>query len=329
MTKSPTLPSLTMVSALCLANTVAFGQTKLYFTDLTSTPGKVGRMNTDGTSVQDIVTGLAGPSGVEVDADAGKVYWSQISGMPGLYRANLNGTNAEQLFSGVFLQYFALDRPNQMIYWIEGTQLWRRQTNAAGNAFVASLNAPQGAAGMEIDSAAGLLYFVAFGINEIHRVNLDGTGETTLVSRANDQPFDIALDLANGKIYWTDVSTPSGRVSRANLDGSNIQDMVTGLSSPTAVAVDPALGKIFWSQAQSGADPVAEVDRANLDGTNVEILLPATLVAGLCLDSVSVAPTPIPTVSAWGMATLSLGVLICATLILRRRSSMGQPSNGT
>ena len=51
-------------------------------------------------------------------------------------------------------------------------------------------------------------------------------------------PLDIALDLAAGKMYWTDNFTD--RIQSANLDGSNVQDVVTGLVGPinnTGIAV--------------------------------------------------------------------------------------------
>ena len=55
---------------------------------------------------------------------------------------------------------------------------------------------------------------------------------------------------ASGKMYWTDAGTD--KIQRADLDGSNVEDIITtGLSDPGAVALDlsgttpagvPALG---------------------------------------------------------------------------------------
>ena len=38
------------------------------------------------------------------------------------------------------------------------------------------------------------------------------------------------------KMYWTDVGT--GTIERSNLDGSNRQTLVSGLSTPIALALD-------------------------------------------------------------------------------------------
>ena len=44
------------------------------------------------------------------------------------------------------------------------------------------------------------------------------------------------------KMYWTDLNT--GKIQRANLDGSAIQDLVTGLSGPHGIALDLAVGGV-------------------------------------------------------------------------------------
>ena len=67
-------------------------------------------------------------------------------------------------------------------------------------------------------------------------------------------PTDIAVDAydANlGKIYWTDSGTD--KVQRANLDGSNIEDLVTeGLRTPTSIALDLENGKNVLDRLRHG-----------------------------------------------------------------------------
>ena len=63
-------------------------------------------------------------------------------------------------------------------------------------------------------------------------------------------------------MYWADRGT--NKIQRANLDGSNIEDLVTdadGLDEPEDVAVDITGGKVYW--VDHGTD---KVQRANLDG---------------------------------------------------------------
>lgn len=80
-------------------------------------------------------------------------------------------------------------------------------------------------------------------------------------------PHDLVLDWENSRIYWTDFS--AGKIQRANLDGSGIEDLaVIAPSTPLGIALDLDAGKMYWT------DPEADkIQRANLDGTGVEDLV--------------------------------------------------------
>ena len=48
-------------------------------------------------------------------------------------------------------------------------------------------------------------------------------------------------------MYWTD-DRRTDKIQRANLDGSNIEDLVTqGLSGPAGIALDVEGGKMYWT----------------------------------------------------------------------------------
>lgn len=68
-------------------------------------------------------------------------------------------------------------------------------------------------------------------------------------------------------VYWSDYGT--SKIQRAKLDGSNIEDLVTGVNGPNGIAVDTLNGKVYWTD-------VGKIERADLDGANRE-----TVVAGL------------------------------------------------
>ena len=68
-------------------------------------------------------------------------------------------------------------------------------------------------------------------------------------------------------MYWTDSGTD--KIQRANLDGSNVQDLVTrGLRYPSGIALDVAEGKMYWTDSLT-----EKIQRANLDGSNVQDLV--------------------------------------------------------
>lgn len=105
---------------------------------------------------------------------------------------------------------------------------------------------------------------------KIQRANLNGTGIEDLVTTGLSQPQGIALDIANGKMYWTNFGAQ--KLQRANLDGTNVQDLVTGLGQPTAVALDVHKGKMYWADAGT-----LKIQRANLDGTGIEDVITSGL----------------------------------------------------
>ncbi|MDE2741759.1 MAG: hypothetical protein OXI58_09240 [Gemmatimonadota bacterium] len=96
--------------------------------------------------------------------------------------------------------------------------------------------------------------------------NLDGSNDKTLVTpRGVGIPEGLAVDEGGGQIYWTDAGM--GRIQRANLDGTNVETLLTELAVQ-GLAVDAIRDQMYWTEPSTG-----RIQRANLDGTNVETLL--------------------------------------------------------
>ncbi len=80
------------------------------------------------------------------------------------------------------------------------------------------------------------------------------------------------------RMYWLDRATD--RIQRSDLDGSNVEDLVTsGLSGPKELALDVAGGKMYWTD--NGTD---KIQRANLDGSQVEDLVTVGLIGPAALE---------------------------------------------
>ena len=69
-------------------------------------------------------------------------------------------------------------------------------------------------------------------------------------------------------MYWTESTPADFMLQRANLDGTNLELLVTGLVNPSGIALDVAGGKIYWTDIGAG-----KIQRANLDGSAVEDIL--------------------------------------------------------
>ena len=85
---------------------------------------------------------------------------------------------------------------------------------------------------------------------------------------------DNALNIAvgGGKVYWTEkTGESSGTINSANLDGSDVTELVSVRSVPMGIAVDTAGRKLYWT-ASSG-----KIKRADLDGSGSENVVPGGL----------------------------------------------------
>jgi len=81
---------------------------------------------------------------------------------------------------------------------------------------------------------------------------------------------------ARPKVYWTDLT---GKIRRCNLDGSDVEDLVTsGVASPAGVALDLSAGRMYWTDSWA-----RKIQRAKLDGTHVEDVIHLQGVYGTSL----------------------------------------------
>ena len=72
-------------------------------------------------------------------------------------------------------------------------------------------------------------------------------------------------------MYWIDGL--GARIHRANLDGTQVEDLVTGLGAPHGLALDLDAGKVYWTDRGVLGQVRARIQRTNLDGTRVEDLI--------------------------------------------------------
>ena len=134
------------------------------------------------------------------------------------------------------------------------------------------------------NTAATMMYWIKRNGNvyTIHRANLDGSDVQDLVSvSVNSNTYlyahNFVLDATGSKMYWalynhiSDVYT----IHRANLDGSDVQDLVSEYSdshdSNQNLVLDAFRGRMYWISRDR--DGVYTIHRANLDGSDIQDLV--------------------------------------------------------
>ena len=135
----------------------------------------------------------------------------------------------------------------------------------------------EGVGGEFLGDFRGLLFLRAVDGASFAPLGLRGGKQTGSLSAVPAIPI---ADPGGGKMYWTDAV--ANKIQRANLDGSEVEDLVTGLITPGALALDLGASKMYWTAQGS-----VKIQRGNLDGSRVEDLVTPglnTSVGGLALD---------------------------------------------
>ena len=199
------------------------------------------------------------------DTDPAQIYWTNDD-TDTIQRANLGGSNVQDIVTDGYPDGIALDIVGKKMYWTDSILDKIQRANLDGsNVEDIATTGIDGPKAIALDVAGGKMYWTNRWGKKIQRANLDGSNVEDIVTDV--YPDGIALDVAGGKMYWTDWL--SRKIQRANLNGSNIIEnlVTTGLDEPSGITLDVARGKMYWADAGKG-----KIQRANLDGSNVQDL---------------------------------------------------------
>jgi sugar lactone lactonase YvrE len=211
--------------------------TRLFFLDIRG--GRVVSAATDGSDVRVLVSGRSGtPDGVVVDPQEGHIYWT-IMGRAReddgrIERSDLDGGNLTTIVpaGGTFTpKQLRLDAIHRKLYWSDREGM------------------------------------------RVMRADLDGSHIETLVETARGEAaradarnwcVGIALDVAGGKVYWTQKGGDNaglGSIRRAGLEiparedaahRSDIEVLFDGLPEPIDLDLDLEQRIIYWTDRGDG-----------------------------------------------------------------------------
>jgi sugar lactone lactonase YvrE len=117
------------------------------------------------------------------------------------------------------------------------------------------------------------LFFLSASSGQVFSANPDGSDLKVIVNEGRRLPDGIVVDPAAGHLYWTNMGNPSandGSIERANLDGSNVTNIVPpgATFTPKQLQLDEKNRKLYWCDREG-----MRVMRANVDGSNIETLI--------------------------------------------------------
>ena len=249
---------------------------KIYWAEQTgNNSGRIRRANLNGTSVQLIRELTSAPRRLALDTANGKLYLTSSRGKVQQMNLNGSGFQPDLIVNLEAPRGIAVDAAGGKVYWTEQTgdrsgRIRRANLNGSNVQLVKELtSAPQG---LTVDTANGKLYLTnSWG--KVQRMNLNGSSfQPNLIVNLN-APQGVAVDVAGGKVYWTE----EGKIRRANLDGSNRQDVATGLGTPGAIFLQTIPVEILIRESQR--PPMYWVNAGvgtlqGLTGSSVDRLVP-------------------------------------------------------
>jgi sugar lactone lactonase YvrE len=226
----------------------------------------INRACRDGTEVQLLIP-TPNVDGLAVDEKEGKLYYtvSAPQQQPGdkVMRANLDGSSPQELATINFTGDLILDSEAGKLYVssLGDEKIVRLNRDGTGlEDFIIGLESPDE---MALDPVKRQIYWTNGGKQRIERANLDGKGRETVVQLKDQGAFGIALDPRKREIYWV---VPQGMVFSATLEGSNVKQLIAGLTQPDGLAFDVENRKLYWTEN-------GKLSQANADGSQVEALV--------------------------------------------------------
>ncbi len=126
---------------------------------------------------------------------------------------------------------------------------------------------------MSGDNPVARIFFLDLGAGRVLSANPDGSDLRTLVNEGRKLPDGLAVDVAAGHLYWTNMGNPKandGSIFRSDLDGRQMTTIIApgDTFTPKQLQIDKPNGKLYWSDREG-----MRVMRANLDGSRIETLV--------------------------------------------------------
>lgn len=225
---------------------------------------KIQSANYDGSGLTDIITNLSTARALAIDtvATPKQIYFSQsgtTAETQGIFKANIDGSELFHLQFGLGgVTDIELDIVNRKMYWSMATYGYDMIASASMDFQYAMIDTLHYSTtlgidfgGIGLDFNNGMIYWTESnngGLDKIMRMTWYGTNKQLILSNSDiylSAPRDI--DVASDSLYWTDSGVFAHWTMKSNLNGSNIDTVLTDISS-YSFWINDETREIFWTQ---------------------------------------------------------------------------------
>lgn len=237
---------------------LAITDSHIYWTSFDSL--NIHRMNLDGTSLAVVQSGDGARPG-DLAVHRGKLYWSETRsfGKSLIRRWNTDGGEAVDLVST--FDQAQIDVSDQGIFYTDHDGIWRAELDGGSPRII-------------VDSTPGSIVVTETHVfwsekSAIYSARHDGDGRRFVATAQSATSIEASHPPSVPGVYWARAGgNGASSIRRSNFDGSEVVDVITGLSNIRDVAVDDFF--LFWTELSGGDGVAPNIGRAYHDGSHVE-----------------------------------------------------------
>lgn len=242
------------------------------------TPYAIDAFDFDGVFLETIVSDQINSISLHWNPLDNKLYFSSYRFGPprvnDILRCNLDGSDRDTIVkSPNSITDLFLNLSEEKVYWVSVESKSFYRCNFDGSSIETLFSTPESdPVSLSIDTIAQKIYWMSYGPgaqkDKIHRANLDGSSREVIVDSLNTP---ARLLVYKDKVYWTNDVNPTLNITRANLDGTNIEVIkhFSGESHPFSFEIDAENDMIYWTD--TGLHTVSSMSLS--DTTTLEVLI--------------------------------------------------------
>ena len=255
---------------------------KMYFVNQATTR-QIQMANLNGSSPS-VILNISGTYGTIYDVAThpaeGKIYFSTVlTGVGQIYKADLDGNNPLLIVDNLpnTTKGIAVDPKNGFIYWATGTTtVGRAALDGSGATNIVTGLSTTNFITLDLStSAPPKLYWTEGSLQEIHRINPDGSDFERYYFGTSPYPTGIAVDRNARYVYWADRNQSNikrGLIGETDFESwevvLNYTDMFPGIAG---IDLDPGNTMIYFADAGNNRIQRADYSAAfPITGTDVE-----------------------------------------------------------